>query len=644
MKAIRTGKYIVLYLLITGGIYACASIGSPGGGDYDITPPMFIGSNPPPNTTQFDKNKIILLFNEYIVLERPSETVIITPPQKKMPAVKAVGKKITVELKDSLIPNVTYTFDFTNGIVDNNEGNVLEGFNFAFSTGDVIDSLIISGILLNAENLEPMPNTMVGIHSDLSDTAFTHTPFLRTSQTNERGRFSIRNIAPGTYRLFALNDKNRNFKFDMPEEAIAFHDSLIIPSFESEVRMDTVWNKDQAVDTIREIQYNRFIPDNILLRLFQENYGLQYLSKTERKDFHLFTLTFNDPVTEIPTVSLIDDPDEKTDWYLPEQSPDRKTVGYWITDSLIYQKDTIQIAANYLAHDSLNVLTNRIDTIQLTAKKIDPPKKDDKKGKEERPDRLDVKITAQGTIDVFDTVRIVSVEPLPFFPREQIGIYQKVDTLWEIRDFPLIQDSMSPRVYFFDYPWPYEQEYKIRIDSAALVSIYGKTNDSIQVSFKTKSEKDYGQLIINLSGNDYIGFGELLDNSDKPVKTVTLEDGELWFFDVKPGKYFLRYIDDVNGNGKWDTGNYAENQQPEAVYYYSGSFEIKAWLDIEQTWDVKDLPPEKQKPLEITKNKPKEKKQPVRDNSRKNENRGNSNRPAISAPTGVPMGRVPLSR
>ena len=647
MKATRISQYFVLYLLVISGLYACASPGSPGGGYSDITPPVFVSSNPVPNSTRFNKNKITLLFDEYIVLEKPAETVIITPPQTKMPDIKVVGKKITVELKDSLIPDITYTFDFTNGIADNNEKNVLEGFTFAFSTGDVIDSLIISGLLLNAENLEPMPNTMVGIHSDLSDTAFTQTPFLRTSQTNERGRFFIRNVAAGSYHLFALSDMNRNFKFDKVEEAIAYCDSIIIPSFEPAVRMDTVWVDSLTVDTVREVHYNRFTPDDVILRLFQENYERQYLSKTERLDSTLIMLTFNDPVKEIPIITLIDELEEKTDWFLLEESPDQRIISYWITDSTLYRKDTLRIAANYLAHDTLNILTARTDTVRLIKKKIDPPKDNKKKEKdkeqgEERPDPLNIKISAQGVMDVFDTVKIVFPEPVRPFLREQIQIQQKVDTLWEVRDFPLVQDSLNPRVYFFDYPWPYEQEYQIRIDSAAITGIYGKTNDSIQVNFKTKTEKEYGQLIIGLSGNDYTGFGQLLDNSDKPVKNVTLEEGELVFFDIKPGKYYLRYIDDANGNGKWDTGNYAENRQPETVYYYPKSFDITAWIEFEESWNLKELPPEMQKPLDITKNKPKEKQQPKRDNSKNNETKRNSNQPRISAPAGRSE-RTPIS-
>jgi hypothetical protein len=632
-------KHFAFYLLVVCGLYACASMGNPSGGDYDIEPPRFVGGDPAPNSIHFEKNKITLFFDEYIAIEKPSEKIIVTPPQKKMPVIKAVGKHITVELKDSLQPNTTYTFDFTNGIVDNNEKNALDGFSFAFSTGDVIDSLVISGLLLNAENLEPMPNIMVGIHSDLSDTAFTTIPFLRTSQTNETGRFWVRNIAHGTYRLFALNDNNRDFKFDQPGEAIAFYDSLIVPSFEPAIRQDTVWKDSLTVDTIKDVQYTHFTPDDVLLRLFKETFETQYLSKAERINARQFTMSFNTPVDVLPKVYLIEEEktDHETPWYLLEQSPDRKILTYWLTDAHLYGKDTLRIETDYLAHDTLNNLVTVTDTLRLITKKTATPK-DKKKDAEEKPDFLEVSIKPSGTMDVFDTLKITFSEPVPPFEREWIQIRQKVDTLWEALDFPLLQDTLNPRLYYINYAWPYDQEYQIGIDSAAICSIYDKWNDSIQVKWKTRKEDDYGQLILLMSGNESSGFGQLLDGSEKIVKEEPLEEGEIAFYDIKPGKYYLRYIEDVNGNGKWDTGNYAEGLQPEEVYYYPGFFELKAFMELEQHWDIKELPLTKQKPLEITKNKPKEKQQPKKED-KKNENKGNSNRQTPGRMPGASMPR-----
>ncbi|MCL1937420.1 MAG: Ig-like domain-containing protein [Candidatus Azobacteroides sp.] len=637
-KGIKKAAFVSIYLLLLmAGWYACASIGSPSGGDYDVEAPRFVGSDPPADAVRSHKNKITLDFNEYLSLEKPSEKVIITPPQKKMPSIRAIGKKIVVELKDSLIPNTTYTFDFTNAIVDNNERNSIEGFTFAFSTGDVIDSLAISGLLLTADNLEPSPNMMVGIHSDLSDTAFTTLPFLRTSQTNELGRFWIRNVAPGTYHIFALNDKNRNFQFDQGEE-IAFCDSLIAPSFEPAIRMDTVWKDSLTIDTIKEIHYTRFTPDDVLLRLFKEDFDLQYLSKSERVSNQQFTLSFNSTAGLPPSVALPGD-EERTDWYIREQSPDKKTLTYWITDSLLYQQDTLMVQVNYLAHDTLNNLTAFTDTIKMIQRKKDAPPAKKGKDKEKTEDEnkiafLEISTTASGgSFHVDDTLRFTFSEPVVPFDAQLINIQQKVDTLWEERHYPLEQDSLNPRVFYMSHRWPYNQDYRIRIDSGTIFSIYNKWNDSLVVNIHTMAEEEYGHLYVTLNGAKTQGVGQLLDGSEKVVMQSTLNNMLLKFENVRPGKYYLRYFEDVNGNGKWDTGNYAENRQPEEVFYYPGFFELKKNMDMEQSWNMMELPIEKQKPLDITKNKPKEK-QPKR-NDRKNENQKSTNSRAPSG-RGIP--------
>ena len=639
-------KKTAAFLFFTGVLYACASIGTPSGGDYDETPPKFVSSEPAPNTVNFTKNKISLLFDEYIALEKPSENVIITPPQKKMPVIKAVGKRVTVELKDSLIPNTTYTFDFTNAIVDNNEKNALEGFTFAFSTGDVVDSLVISGILLNAEDLEPVPNIMVGIHSNLEDSTFTTLPFLRTSQTNERGRFWIRNVAPGTYRMFALNDMNRDFKFDQPGEAIAFLDSLVIPSFEPAVRQDTIWKDSLTVDTIQEILFTRFTPDDLVLRLFQEPFERQYLQKTERSTAQQFMFAFNAPVQEIPQIEILNQA-KNENVLLTEFSSDKKNISYWITDSLVYQQDTLFISAQYCIHDKNNEFITKDDTIRLIKKKVqEPPKESKKKPAPEKREVLNIQITPSGTMDVFDTLRITFSEPIldrsPDFLKNAISISQKVDTLWEKRKFEFLPDLLNPRIFYSIQTWNYEQEFQIKIDSAAFFSIYDNWNDSIQVNIKARAEKDYGNIFISIVGNDTTGFGQLLDGSDKVMRQVALEGGELAFYDLKPGKYYLRYIEDLNVNGQWDTGLYAEKRQPEPVYYYDGFFDLKAYMEFENEtpWNLKALPLDKQKPLEVTKNKPKEKQQRKKDNKNDNTNinRGGSTAPAGRIGTQSPTG------
>ncbi|MCL2649976.1 MAG: Ig-like domain-containing protein [Candidatus Azobacteroides sp.] len=606
LKEILFSTVIVCFVFC--GLYACASLGSPGGGAYDVDPPRYVSSIPELHAVNYDKNKIEIIFDELITLKDVSEKVIITPPQIQNPIIRAQGNKIKVELRDSLLPNTTYTIDFTSAIVDNNEQNVLEGFSFAFSTGKTVDSLIISGRLLNAENLEPMPNILIGLHTNLNDSAFLTEPFKRTTKTNDKGEFWIRNVSPGTYRIFALNDLNRNYKFDQPGEAVAFNDSLIIPTFRHEIRMDTIW-KDTlklAYDSIVEVPFTHFLPDDILLFLFQENFSRQYMTHPERTEPHKFTLPFNAPVTSLPKIDLLNiEPPEK--WYIPEISDGGKTISYWISDSTVYQIDTLKLKVDYLKTDSLNLLSEVTDTLKLYQRGKKPVAKP-KKGEIEKSVFLDINISGNSSMDVFDTLRITFSEPLLNFDRNLIRIEEKVDTLWELRDFPILADSLNPRSFWVDKRWPYGKEYQITIDSAAFKSIYGKWSDKKQSKFKLKKEEDYGHLYVAIEDSDGIpGIGELLDASDKVVRRAILKDGELQFSNLKPGKYYLRYIVDVNGNGKWDIGNFKENRQPEPVFYYPGFFDIRQNWEIEHTWNIHEVPIEKQKPVELNKNKPQQK-------------------------------------
>jgi uncharacterized protein (DUF2141 family) len=625
-------------------ICSCASVGNPTGGDYDITPPAVVKTSPAPDATNYLRPKIELFFNEYISIEKPAEKVIITPPQKKQPVIRAIGKKISVELKDTLIENTTYTFDFTNGIVDNNEKNPIDGYAFAFSTGAVVDTLMVSGVLLDATNLEPLPNIMVGLHNNLSDTAFTTIPFLRTSMTNDRGQFKIRNVAPGTYRLFALKDANKNFFYDPPAEEIAFLDSLITPTFEPAVRWDTTWVDSLTVDTIKEVHYTRFMPDNLVLRLFQKKFDNQYLTRAERPADRQLVFHFNSDAAMPPRIRLIEpqdaEPSDSTaaastpppdisappdsDLFVAELSPSRQDYTLWIRDSLVYQRDTLWAEAQYMMTDTLFNLVEKTDTIRLVWKKPKPqpePKRNRKSKKSDLPppvNFLRLQTSAKQGMDVFDTVKVTFPEPAMPFDSHALRIQQKIDTLWHDRNIPIVRDTLNPRIYYFDHIWDYGEEYRLIADSAALFSIYGQWNDSIRTMFGFKKEEEYANIYIKIVGDTVSGFGELLDRSDKPVRTAPLIDGELAFENITPGTYYLRFTEDHNGNGRWDPGDYGELRQPDCVYYYSKRFDPKKYMDINETWDISATPADKQKPIDITKNKPVErKKRTARDNERK---------------------------
>ncbi|MDH6357682.1 Ig-like domain-containing protein [Parabacteroides sp. PF5-9] len=608
-------RYSVLGLMgvLILAVYSCASVGTPNGGPYDETPPKFVSSTPAPNQTNYTHSRIEIMFDELIQLDRPSENVIVTPPQKSLPIIRASGRKILVELKDTLQEKTTYTLDFTNSIADNNEKNILENFTFAFSTGEVIDSLEVSGILLNAENLEPMPGITIGLHRNLEDSAFTNEPFLRTSRTNDRGQFTIRNIAPGTYRIYGLNDVNRDYLFDQPGEDIAFCDSLIVPTFEFTTRQDTTWVDTLTIDTIQTVAYTRFMPDDIRLFLFKEKFARQYILRPERSQENMFILRFNAPLDTIPTPVPLNFEPADSSWFYVQTADEMATLNFWITDSTVWTQDTLQVELTYPRSDSLNILQPQTDTLQLVMRRSNAERRRGKKDEPEEISLLGMNIRPSGSVNNYDTVFIAFDEPVLELEKTQLFLEQKVDTLWNTVDFELHHDSVNALRYYILRPWKYDEEYKLEIDSATIFSVYGKWNNKYSGSFKIKSEEEYGHLYINIIGVDSTALVELLDNNDVVVRKAPIKDGGVLFLDLKPNKYYARIILDTNKNGKWDTGNYAEKLQPETVYYYPKFFEIPLNWQVEETWNVLDTPIERQKPLDITKNKPKEATKPKRD-------------------------------
>ena len=627
-KYIRNSFRLLYGMLLLTVIYSCANIGSPNGGPYDETPPKFVSSTPVPNQINYTGKKIEILFDELIQIEKPSENVIITPPQMELPVIRSAGKKAVIELKDTLKPNTTYTIDFTNSISDNNEKNVFENFSFAFSTGDIIDTLEVSGVLLNAENLEPMPGITIGLHNNLEDSAFVKLPFVRTSRTNDKGQFTIRNITPGTYHIFALNDVNRDYKFDQPGEDIAFLDSVIVPSFELTTRQDTTWKDSLTIDTIRTVGYTRFFPDNIELRLFKEKFERQYMVKPERPDEKYFTLRFNTKLDTVPVPVPINFTPEDSTWYFVQKTEGGAAVNYWLADSTVWKQDTLQVQVSYPKSDSLNILRPQTDTVQLVLRRRPAEKK--RKKKKDEPDPvvfLGMQVDAPGSMDLFDTISVTFNEPVLDINKDMFFLDQKIDTVWNTVDFDFFPDSTNSLNYFIRRPWKYGEEYRIEVDSAAIHSLYGKWNDFFTGEFKIKKEDEYGYLYLNINGVDTTAFVELLSSGDAPVRKAKVKDGGVLFMDLKPDKYYARIVIDTNGNGVWDTGNYAKKRQPEEVYYSPKMYEIMQNWQVEETWNVNSTPLAKQKPLEITKNKPKEatkKKRNYKDESQQSSSRNNS--------------------
>lgn len=613
----------LLMLMIV--VYSCASMGNPDGGPYDEEPPKFVRSTPKPFAINSKEKKVTIEFDEFIKLEKAAEKVVVSPPQLEQPEVKASGRKVVVGLVDSLRPNTTYTIDFADAIVDNNEGNPLGNYAFTFSTGTTIDTMEVSGTVLSASDLEPVKNIQVGLHSDLSDSAFMKKPFDRVSRTDSRGHFSIRGIAPGKYRIYALMDGNQNYLFDSKIEMIAFSDSIIIPAMEDAMRQDTIWKDSLTIDTIKSVGYTRFLPDDIILRAFKEENDRQYLTRSERDKENHFVLTFSARADTLPTLKGLNF--DERDAFIIEKTDRNDSICYWIKDSLIYQMDTLEIQMDYLATDTLDRLVPQTDTLFLANKltraerekleakaaeeKEKERKKKEKKGEKIEPEPtkfLTLNVDAPSAFDLDRNVYLSFDEPVVSIDTAAIHMEIKKDSLWEEIPFLFVSDSVLPRKYEILAEWEPEKEYQLSIDSMAFKGVYGLHTNKVKQTMKVKKLDEYGTILLNITGADSTAVVELLDGSGKVLRQQRITpQNTADFYYLNPGtKFYIRLFNDRNGNGVWDTGKYSEHLQPEEVYYFPKVWEMKANFEFEENWNINAVPVEKQKLDEIKKQKPEE--------------------------------------
>ena len=614
---------LILMLVIIG--YSCASMGTPDGGPYDEMPPKFVGSNPGMRAVNVKNQKIELEFDEFIKLEKAAEKVVVSPPQLEQPEIKVVGKKVALELFDTLKDATTYTIDFSDAIVDNNEGNPMGHFTYSFSTGGTIDTMEVSGTVLNAADLEPIKGIQVGLHKNLNDSALTTLPFDRVSRTDSRGHFIIRGVAPGKYRIYALMDGNQNYLYDSKTETVAFSDSIIIPSMMPATRQDTIWKDTLTVDTIKTVNYTRFMPDDIILRAFKEENTRQYFSRSQRDKENHFILKFSAKADTLPTLTGLNF--DATDAFVIEPNEGNDSICYWIKDSLVYQMDTLEVQMDYLYTDSLDQLVPKTDTIYLANKltreqreklakkeaeeKEKERKKKEKKGEkieEEKPSFLTMNVDAPSAFDINRNIVLSFDEPVARIDTSAIHMSVKVDTVWQETPFLFVPDSVLPRKYEILAEWEPEKEYQLKIDSAAIVGLYGLHTNKVEQTVKVKKLDEYGTLLFNLEGAPSTSVVELLDNGGKMLRQqrITSENTADFYYLAPNAKYYVRLFNDRNGNGKWDTGNVEQGIQPEEVYYFPKVWEMKANFEFEETWNIHATPVDKQKLDEIKKQKPEE--------------------------------------
>ena len=608
-------RILFAFFILSAILWGCASIGNPSGGARDEDPPRFISANPAPGSVNVDSTNvnITLTFNELVNVKNAFENVVLSPPGKSVPRVSTRGRRVLVSSTDTLLPNTTYTIDFGDAIEDNNEGNILSGFAYTFSTGPVLDSLRISGMVLGAEDMEPQQGVFVGAYTITADSAFLKMPFQRLARTDELGRFVIRGLQDTTYRLFALKDLDNDKHFANPEEDIAWFEDTIRPTSERIQTHDTIRNLyDGTVDTIVERMRTRFLPNNILLRMYNTGIKPQYLVSYTRPDSTKLSFIFNSPSERQPKISLANDS------LYPAPLIAETSVG---NDSLTFflpleiaKRDTLQLAIEYTNTDVATGTPKIVnDTVKLMKPKVEKQKekkkkkkkkketisddsenseksesteksensenseksdesdesdKSDKSDKSDDEDEKDTppppptfKFSATGPDrDITTPIRIEVPVPLASLDTLAIHLEVKEDTIWKPLPTPFKlerADTLSERRFKIEYPWKRGISYRLTIDSIAGTDIYGVMSDKFQQEFKTKSEDEVSNLKITLSGLDKSipAFVQLLE-SDKPKYSAPVKDGVAEFKGIDGGKYYARLYEDFNGDGRYTTGAY----------------------------------------------------------------------------------------
>ena len=555
----KFGFSIFVVVLASLLVLACAKQVTLTGGKKDVTPPEPQVASPANGSTNFSSKHIVVKFNEYITLNDVSSKLIVSPPLDEKPVAVVSGKKLKITLKPSqLKPNTTYSLNFNDAVADINENNALNSFVYAFSTGDEIDSLAFAGTVFDAFTRKPVEDAWVLLYSNFSDTAVSTTMPDYITKVNKQGNFRINFVAENDYRIFALRDNNSNFKFDLPEECIAFIDSTFHPSVE--VSYDTLKSKkDTLTDSI--VTKSHFFPDDIKMLLFKEDKTPQFFKSSKRVKRNYFEFVFN--FTQYGKYKFTV-PGDDSAFVWAKENPD--TVFLWLKDTSVISSDTLKIFAEYVDP----AFTDSVHNDTLKFRKQDKLMADTvltmNFSKEKRPD-ADYCISFSLPIDSFDATRL--------------KLYGAVDTLFEEMDFKVERDSSCPLRLKVVAEIAEGRKYKIVADSAFATCIYSYASMPDSVEVVPMRETDFGALKV-LFQDDKPYLVELLQ-SEKVKARSAVADRQVSFVYLQPGKYDIRIINDENGNGRWDTGDYSQHRQAEDVFYYPQPYEIRSSWEHEVT-------------------------------------------------------------
>ncbi len=602
----RNKLHILTFAVVATVIMcACASIGHPEGGPRDYMPPRLVASSPVHRSLGVNPKQITLTFDENIEVQDPLTKITLSPRTGSAPIARALGKKLTVTLRDTLAPGTTYTLDLSDAVKDLNEGNVLDGLAIQFATGDTLDTMRISGIAFEALTLEPITSLTVVASPDTTDTIYERKPFSYITRTNARGQFTLRGLRPIPYRLYAVADKNNDNLWDMSED-IGFHPVAITPWTAPTIHADTLQDH-LGRDSIVTHPATLYLPNDIILTVFNQDKPKQYIQNHHRPEREQITLQLATRADTLPTLTLLSDslpPEPLTPpMALLDANATCDTLTLWLRDRRHIDADTLKLGfALRLSADS-----TMTDTLTLTYKAPKKNKKDE--ARDSLPPTLSIKALSQPTHDIGQPLRFALTQPIGVIDTAMFHFETLDDTTWVALPMPpLNADPTHPLTQFILRPTLKPgAKYRLSADSAAVRSIYDIPAKALRHEFQMRREEDYATLGVSVTTTDTTAMVlQLLDQNDKAVRTVALPpSGTVTLQYISPGTYYARVFFDTNGDTLYTPGDIHRWRQPEASAYYPRAIKLRANWENQITWDPYAIPLDGQKPLDILKNKPK---------------------------------------
>ena len=514
---------------------SCARRGRPEGGPKDEDKPIMVKTEPAFKSLHFDTDEIKIYFDEYIKLDNVTSQLIISPPLKYPPIISPQGtpsKKITIKIKDTLLENTTYTFNFGQSVIDNTEGNILENFKYIFSTGDYIDSLEVGGTIKDAFDLNMIesPTLMLyNITENFNDSIIFNEKPMYVGSTIDSVNWNISNIKAGKYLLVALNDNRKNYKFNPKEDKIGFHSNYI----------------DVPTDNTYDISlFNEILPFKIPTKPKEISKGhIIFGYEGDAKNLEV------EPITK------------KTEDFKSFSAFDVKkdTLHYWYKN---YDKDSIIMSVNNDKH---------FDTamIKLKSKEIDS---------------IFVKSLTTGVLHLRDTFKLISNVPIMKVDTNKIYFINKDSVLVKYQ----YVISKNREIIALNFEKELQNKYRAEFLPGAFIDFFDIENDTLKVEFSTKKTSNYSSIFLTLNNvKSYPIIIELINNKGEVVaQKYALNSQEYQFINLQSSSYKVRIIYDTNSNKKWDTGNYLTKQQPEEVYYFKNILEAKANWELSESFSI----------------------------------------------------------